>query len=194
MKKIILLLILCCYSCKENKYEYDIESAVDTTVVATEEFIEDSVVAPEIIPEVEKELTYEEALQTTSISDLENFITNNPNHKDIEKLKSRLIDLEVDEIYYDKSTGKMPASDKVSESNSSTSEVSIKNDTSCELIVRYSGVESKMIAIPANQSRSLSIQSGSYRITASACGYNYAGSESLSGDYTSSYYIETRYR
>ena len=104
------------------------------------------------------------------------------------------IELEVEKIYNDKNTGEMPTSEKIGSYNSSVSSVSISNDTSCELIIRYSGIDSKMISIPANQTRSLSIQSGSYRITASACGYNYAGSESLSGDYSSKYYISTSYR
>ena len=118
----------------------------------------------------------------------------NPNHKNIEKLKERLIDLEVDAILNDEKTGKMPTSDKIGESSSFISEVSIKNDTSCELEVRYSGRESKMISIPAHQSASISLKNGSYRIAASACGSNYAGTENLMGNYSSSYYIVTSYR
>lgn len=88
----------------------------------------------------------------------------------------------------------MPKSDLVRNTNSRNSTISISNDTSCELVVRYSGSDSKMISIPSRQTRNVNIDSGNYRITASACGYNYYGTESLSGDYTSSYYIETTYR
>ena len=88
----------------------------------------------------------------------------------------------------------MPNSDKVGESSSGISEVSIRNDTSCELIVRYSGIDSKMISIPAQESRSISINSGNYRVTASACNQNYSGTENLSGNYSSSYYISTSIR
>lgn len=195
MKKIIILLIICCYSCKENKIEYDDSSAVDSTFVAVDEYVVDSVATnSEIIEDPIRDLTFEEALVTTSIDDLENFIEKNPDHKDFEKLKARLIDLEVDQIFQDKNTGKMPTSDKVGESNSGFSEVSIKNDTSCELIVRYSGIDSKMISIPENQSRNISMKSGDYRVTATACGESYSGTEYLSGNYSSSYYISTTYR
>lgn len=195
MKKIIILLIICCYSCKENKIEYDDSSSVDSTVVVVDENVVDSAATfSEIIEEPIRDLTFEEALVTTSIDDLVNFIEKNPDHKEFEKLKARLIDLEVDQIFQDKNTGKMPTSDKVGESNSGISEVSIKNDTSCELIVRYSGIDSKMISIPENQSRNISMKSGDYRVTATACGENYSGTEYLSGNYSSSYYISTTYR
>jgi hypothetical protein len=195
MKKIIILLIICCYSCKENKIEYDDSTSVDSAVVAVDENVVDSAATnSEIIDEAIRDLTFEEAMETTSISDLENFIEKNPEHKNIEKLKARLIDLEVNQIFQDENTGKMPTSDKVGESNSGISEVSIKNDTSCELIVRYSGINSKMISIPENQSRSISIKSGDYRVTATACGESYSSTEYLSGNYSSSYYISTTFR
>ena len=203
MKKLLLFITICLISCKQDKYEYD-ESAVDSSAVAIdssvgsiEEFIVDSSAAPstEIVDALPvKDLTYEEAIESISIYDLKDFINKNPNHKNIEKLKERLIDLEVDAILNDEKTGKMPTSDKIGESSSFISEVSIKNDTSCELEVRYSGRESKMISIPAHQSASISLKNGSYRIAASACGSNYAGTENLMGNYSSSYYIVTSYR
>lgn len=195
MKVIILLLVVCCYSCKENKYEYDETIAIDSSVVVPDEYVVDSVATnSEIIEEPIRELTFDEALVTTSIDDLENFIEKNPNHKNIEQLKARLIDLEVDQIFNDKKTGQMPNSDRVGESSSGISEVSIRNDTSCELIVRYSGIDSRMISIPAQESRSIAINSGNYRVTASACNQNYSGTEYLSGNYSSSYYISTSLR
>lgn len=197
MKLIILLLVICCYSCKENEYEYEYNEtiAIDSSVVVPDEYFVDTVTTnSEIIEEPIRDLTFDEALVTTSIDDLENFIKKNSNIENIGQLKARLIDLEVDKIFNDKNTGKMPTSDKVSESNSGYSEVSIKNDTSCELIVRYSGIDSKMISIPENQSRSISLKSGDYRVTASACGESYSGTEYLNGNYSSSYYISTTFR
>ena len=205
MKIIIILITLSLLSCKENDYNYD-ESVIDSTVVEVEEaYVDSSAVAAEetytdssaveVIEELPvREMTYEEVIETTSIYDLKDFIKKNPNHNNIKKLKERLIDLEVDEILNDRNTGKMPTSDKISESYSSISEVSIKNDTSCELEVRYSGNDSKMISIPAHQSASITLKSGYYRVAASACGSNYAGNENLSGNYSSSYYIVTSYR
>ncbi len=197
MKKIVFLLIISCYSCKEIKMETDDISSVDSAAVAVDSatvVVDSGATNSEVIDEPIRELTYEEALATYSMNDLEKFIKENPNHADINKLKARLIDLEVDQIFQDKNTGKMPTSDKVGESNSGISEVSIKNDTSCELIVRYSGIDSKMISIPENQSRSISMKSGDYKVTATACGESYSGIEYLSGKYSSSYYISTTYR
>jgi hypothetical protein len=195
MKKMILLLVICCCSCKENKYEYDNTIAADSAAVSVDQFVADSVpISSEIIEEPIKELTFEEVMQTTSIYELENFIEINPNHTNIEELKARLIDLEVDQIFSDEKTGKMPNSDKVGESNSGISQVSIKNDTSCELIVRYSGIDSRMISIPQNQLRDISIKSGDYRVTATACGESYSSTEDLRGNYSSSYYITRTYR
>lgn len=196
MKNLLFLITLCLISCKQNNYEYD-DSATDTSAVSVNEFVIDSTALPttEIVEELPvRELTYEEAMETLSIYELKDFIKKNPNHENIDNLKSKLIDLEVNKIMNDEKTGKMPISDKISNSNSSSSEVSIKNDTSCELEVRYSGKNSKMISIPAGQSASISLRSGNYRVTASACGENYAGNENLSGNYSSSYYISTTYR
>lgn len=202
MKKYLFFITLITFlSCKENSENYEFD---ESAVVVDSSFQEedgsayiDSAAVPAFEDdyiETPKELTYEEAIVTNSIFDLKEYINKNPSHENIDLLNKRLIDLEVEKIYNDKNTGEMPTSEKIGSYNSTTSTVSISNDTSCELIIRYSGQDSKMISIPANQTRSLSIQSGSYRITASACGYNYAGSESLSGNYTSSYYISTSYR
>lgn len=196
MKKVIFFLVLCFYSCKQNNNENN-SYVSDSSAVVKNEYVIDSTAAIPLEPIEEiptRELTYEEVLETSSQILLEDFILKNPDHENIEKLKSRLIDLEVNAILNDERTGKMPVSDKISESNSRISEVSIQNDTSCNLEVRYSGVESKMISIPANQSATISLKSGSYRVAASACGSNYAGSENLRGNYSSSYYIVTSYR
>lgn len=202
MKKYLVVITLITFlSCKENleNYEFD-ESAVVVDSSFQEEdnsIYIDSAAVPAFEDdyiETPKELTYEEAIVTNSIFDLKEYMNKNPSHENIDLLNKRLIDLEVEKIYNDKNTGEMPTSEKIGSYNNTISTVSISNDTSCELIIRYSGIDSKMISIPANQNRSLSIQSGSYRITASACGYNYAGSESLSGDYSSKYYISTSYR
>ena len=203
MKKYILCFtFIILFSCKENTESYPFEDSEQVVVDTTfEEKDNSSFMDTSSIQSIEddyiekhKELTYEEAIATNSIYDLREFIDKNPNHENIDLLNKRLIDLEVEEIYNDKNTGEMPTSEKISSQYSSVSSISISNDTSCELIIRYSGDDSKMISIPASKTRSISIQSGSYKITASACGYNYAGSESLSGDYTSRYYISTSYR
>lgn len=194
---ILVIVVSLSFSCKENRYDTnDNYNSVDEVTfevpTADIEIIDTMSFEKENIPE--RELTFEDALSTSSITDLKKFIEKNPNHSNADVLRKRLIDLEVDAIYYDENTGKMPKSDLVQNTNSSSSSISISNDTSCELIVRYSGNDSKMIRIPSQQTKSISIESGSYRITTSACGYNYYGSEILTGDYTSSYYIQTSYK
>lgn len=195
MKKIILLILLSFYSCKHND-ETNINISVDTTSVNSNQYVNDNTIslANDSIELPVKEFTFEDAVSTTSANELRDFISKNLNHKEIDLLNKRLIDLEVNEIFDDQNTGKMPVSEKTGSNSSSTSIVSISNDTSCELIVRYSGKDSKMISIPASKTMKVSIKSGGYRITASACGHNYAGSEELNGDYDSRYYIETSYR
>ena len=42
--------------------------------------------------------------------------------------------------------------------------------------------------------KKIKISSGSYSVAASACGYNYAGTENLNGDYSVKYYIASQYR
>jgi hypothetical protein len=51
-----------------------------------------------------------------------------------------------------------------------------------------------MIEIPSGGTSTVYLSSGTYKIAASACGANYAGTESLSGSYGSTFYISrTRY-
>ena len=134
---------------------------------------------------------YEIALLTTSSYTLEEFISKYPNHKSIKSFRKKIIELEVDEIFGDKNTGQLPSYDRNSSSYSSYSEIEIENGTQCNLVVRYSGTDTKMIEIPAGATRSISMSSGTYRIAASACGSNYAGTENLQGNYSTRYYITT---
>lgn len=137
---------------------------------------------------------YENALVTTSSNTLSEFISKYPNHKSIKSFRKKIIELEVDEIFGDKNTGQLPSFDRNSSSYSSYSEIAIENGTNCTLIVRYSGTDTKMIEIPAGASRLISMSSGTYRIAASACGSNYAGTENLQGNYSTRYYITTTTR
>jgi len=141
---------------------------------------------------VAKEKTdYENALTQNSSSVWKNFVTSYPNRSDIAEIKKRIIKCEVDEIMGERETGRLPSFDQTNTAYSSSSNVSITNDTQCELTVRYSGPDITMIEIPAGGTRTVFLSSGSYRIAASACGSNYAGIEDLHGDYSSKYYIVT---
>lgn len=122
------------------------------------------------------------------------FLSDYPNHPEANSIREKIIDLEVNEIFGDRSTGRLPSFDRIGGGYSSTSSISIENDTGCELTVRYSGPDKRIIEIPVGETRRISLSSGSYRIAASACGANYAGTEQLYGNYSSSYYISrTRY-
>ncbi|MEZ4853756.1 DUF6759 domain-containing protein [Flavobacterium sp.] len=209
MKSIIFSFFALCFllSCKVERNDSEIiEESFDSansyvidsaaTSIDDDYYVVDSAAAPidynyEEVETVSKPLTYDDVKNSFSIYDIKQFIKENPNHKKITELEKRIIDLEVENIFNDANTGQMPSSEKISYGNSKISEISITNDTSCDLTIRYSGPESKVITILPNRTKAINLLSGNYRIAASACGYNYAGSESLNGDYTSSYYITT---
>ena len=134
---------------------------------------------------------YESAEQHNSSSAWKEFLFEYPNHNEASNIKKKIIKLEVDEIYGDSETGKMPSFEQYNYGNSTSSTVKITNNTGCDLVVRYSGTEIEMITIPEGSTRSVSLSSGNYRVAATACGHNYAGSENLTGDYTSTFYIST---
>jgi outer membrane protein assembly factor BamD (BamD/ComL family) len=129
------------------------------------------------------------ALNSNNASTVREFISIYPNHPSVSKFKKRLIELEVDEIFGNSNTGRLPSIEQVGSEYSATSSISIRNDTGCELIVRYSGADVRMIEIASGATKAITLSSGSYRIAASACGANYAGTEQLHGTYSSSYYI-----
>ena len=132
---------------------------------------------------------YDNAVTENTSSAWKKFIENYPNHPQAYAIKRKIIRLEVDEILGNSQTGAMPASQQYGNGHSSNSTVEIKNDTGCELTVRYSGPDVKMITISAGSSQTVYLSSGSYRVAASACGSNYGGSEDLHGKYGSSFYI-----
>lgn len=137
---------------------------------------------------------YELAERENTSSSWKRFLENNPNYENAEEIKEKIIRLEVQEIMADQNTGTMPESEKISNQNKSVSTMEVSNDTSCELILRYSGADAIMITIPSNSTKKIKISSGNYSVAASACGYNYAGREKLNGDYSVTYFISSEYR
>lgn len=119
------------------------------------------------------------------------FLEDYPNYDEAPAISKRIIRLEVDEITGYKETGQMPSFNQYGSSYSSSSTVRITNNTGCALTVRYSGPDVEMILIPVGSTNSVNLTSGRYKIAASACGSNYAGSESLQGEYGSTFYIST---
>jgi outer membrane protein assembly factor BamD (BamD/ComL family) len=132
---------------------------------------------------------YDNATTQNTSSAWKKFLENYPNHPQASAIKKKIIQLEVDEILGNSKTGEMPASQQYGSGHSSNSTVEIKNDTGCELTVRYSGPDVKMVTISAGSSQTVYLSSGSYKVAASACGSNYGGTEDLHGKYGSSFYI-----
>ncbi|VDH05177.1 DUF6759 domain-containing protein [Bergeyella zoohelcum] len=187
------------FSCNQEKSNNLIsEETADFVSVVV-----DSAVSPSIDLSVSDSMTYvseEEPITPYEKAERENtsyawkrFLEENPNHPNKKEISEKIIRLEVDEILADNQTGQMPSFDNYSTKHSSTSTVEIKNDTGCELTVRYSGVEAKILHIPNGNTQTIILKSGSYKIAASACGKNYAGDEDLHGNYGSTFYISRRY-
>lgn len=135
--------------------------------------------------------SYDYAVCDNSSYAWKSFLEDYPNHKEANAIRD-IIRLEVDEIMENKNTGQIPSFNQNSYGNSYTSSVEITNNTGCSLTVRYSGVDVKMIEIPNGATRRINFSSGTYKVAASACSENYARTESLQGNYSSNFYIETR--
>lgn len=106
---------------------------------------------------------YQNALTQNSSSAWKAFLINYPNRSDISEIRKRIIKSEVDEIMGDKETGQLPVSDRTGSGYSSSSNITITNATECELTVRYSGSDVKMIEIPAGGTQTVYLSSGNYR-------------------------------
>lgn len=157
-------------------------------------YIKNAVSRKSELKKLNMQKAYDDALSSNSSYAWKRFLDEYPDHPNKSSIKEKIIRLEVDEILGDRETGRMPSFDNYSTSYSSNSSVEITNNTGCNLTVRYSGVEAKMIEIPSGGTRTVYLSSGTYKIAASACGANYAGTESLSGSYGSTFYISrTRY-
>lgn len=76
-------------------------------------------------------------------------------------------------------------------------DISVYNNTSYTLTIRYSGIESKKLVLAPKARKSIKLKNGTYRVAASVNASNvgnYAGKENLvGGDYSSEYYIKTSY-
>lgn len=136
-------------------------------------------------------MDYSTAKNTNTSEGWEKFLEDNPNYKNKKEIEDNIIRAKVNEISNSRDTGAMPESEKTSKGNFKTSTILVENDTSCDLILRYSGTEAKIVNIPANSKSKISILSGNYTVAATACDYNYAGKETLNGDYSVVYYIST---
>lgn len=202
-KALVIISLGIVFSCSEEKNnstildETSMVPIVDSAmaIVDSTASVIDSAYVPEKNTIEESTISYEKAERENTSYAWKRFLDENPDHPNKKEISEKIIRLEVDEIFGDHQTGQMPSFDNYGTKRSSTSTVKITNDTGCELTVRYSGVEARILHIPDGDTQTIVLKSGDYRIAASACGANYAGSEDLHGDYGSTFYfyISKRY-
>ena len=111
----------------------------------------------------------------------------------IKEAKKIIIDMEVDNIF-ESDYGILPEMEKTSGNSNEISYVTVFNDTSYELNLFYSGIESKSIKISSHSRAKFELKNGMYRIGASvdANVRDFAGTENLTGgNYDVEYYIRT---
>lgn len=204
MKNIFIVLLVSTLSLSCFKKEIDLKSLeesrkekVDSSSVITQaneetadlSSVNDSLIVDNRIDP--QQISYSEAEQLNTSEGWRRFLKENPDFENKEEVNEKIIRAEVNEITNDKNTGEMPASEKIRGGNQALSSVNVENNTSCDLTLRYSGIDAKMIVIPPNSTQKVQVKSGQYKVVATACGYNYAGSEALTGDYEVVYYIQT---
>ncbi len=131
---------------------------------------------------------YKLAKTKNSSKALIDFLEKYPDYKHVRKIKKEIIRLEVSEILADERTATLPPPQSLGGSSSST-KVSIKNDTKYQLVVRYSGPSTRRVELSPNGETTISLRSGKYSVAATANGLHYGGTQQLAGSYSSSYYI-----
>lgn len=137
---------------------------------------------------------WQTASSVNSITSYQKYLDLYPYGKYKSTAESKLIDLQVDATFAGEH-GYLPEMDKTSYGGSSTSTISVYNNTSYTLTLLYSGKESKKLVLAPNSRGNLRLKNGTYRIAASVSVSNvqrYAGSETLNGGgYEVEYYIST---
>ena len=139
-----------------------------------------------------------QSLDTNSKAALTSFISTYPNSVHVADAKNLMIKDEVNDVFQTGNYNRLPPLSRISSDNpdlnNSNSKVTIENNTNYLLTILYSGPEQQRIVISNNETRSLWLANGSYRIVAYVNATNvssYAGEEELNGEYASSYYISS---
>lgn len=140
---------------------------------------------------IDSAMEYSTAKTINTADGWRKFKEDNPDYINKKEIDDYIIRAEVNEIVNNKETGAMPESEKISGGDFKISTIEVENDTSCDLTLRYSGTDAKLVVIPPNSKSKVKVASGNYTVAATACGYNYAGKEKLSGNYSVVYYITT---
>lgn len=149
-----------------------------------------------------KELEYQgwsNAKQKNTVKSYENYLSEFPYGKFTEEVEKRIIDLEVDAIFKG-DHGKLPPMSQTTSGYGSyekESEIKVFNNTQYDLTLRYSGPQSKKVIFKPKEKKTIKLDKGKYRVTASvnvSSVTNYAGTEEIKGGmlYESEYWIETK--
>lgn len=140
-----------------------------------------------------EETAWSMAVKNNTIDFYNKFIEKYPSSNHVAQAEKRIIDLEVNKVF-NSSYDELPSMSRSRYSNSSTSTISIYNNTSYTLTVMYSGKESKKVVISPQGKVYVSLPNGIYKCVASISGNarNHAGTENLDGgSYEVEYYIVT---
>lgn len=141
--------------------------------------------------EISQDQQYQEAMAANSAKKWKDYLQDYPNDPRRKDIENTIIQLEVNDIFSG-DHGEMPSFDRISDVSMEVSSVEVKNDTRYTLTLRYSGIDIKKVVIPAGNTMNVDLKSGFYRVTASVDAYNvrnYAGTETLNGEYEVVYYI-----
>lgn len=145
------------------------------------------------LKEKNKQQAFQDAMAANDPKTWKKFLEDYPNHPEKSKIEETIILLEVNEIFAGE-YGEIPPAQLVGDKNLKESYIEITNDTRYTLTLRYTGPENRKIDISPGGKKTVNLKSGEYRVTASvnAAGVrNFAGSESLYGEYSSAYYISS---
>lgn len=135
--------------------------------------------------------------RAVSVYDYEKYLSYYPKGEHAIEAEKRIVDGKIKRIMSGQYSPlpDMEGHSRRSSIETSTSLILITNSTNFILSVYYSGVDSKRVILAPNQSSTITLKNGSYRIAASVDApsvSNFAGTKYLSGDeYKSNYYIET---
>lgn len=140
---------------------------------------------------------WKSATRENSVASYSKYLDLYPKGAHARSAEKNLVDMSVRDIFGTNAYGELPPMNKTYGSTSSTSKISVSNDTGYVLTLMYSGPDSRRMIISPHSQKSITLINGTYRIAASVNATDvrpFAGTETLTGGgYDVSYYISTRY-
>lgn len=140
---------------------------------------------------------WKSATTENSVASYSKYLDLYPKGAHARRAEKKLVDMSVRDIFGANAYGELPPMNKTYSSTSSTSKISVNNDTGYVLTLMYSGPDSRRMIISPHTRKSITLINGTYRIAASVNASDvspFAGTETITGGgYDVSYYISTRY-